>query len=60
MNRSSLRVVLLAGVVATLAVVSLGCRHTADGVKADTKKAVEKTGAGIEKAGEKIENAGKK
>jgi hypothetical protein len=40
--------------------LSLGCRHTAEGVKADTKRAVEKTGKGIEKAGEKIQKAGEK
>jgi predicted small secreted protein len=37
-----------------------GCRHTYDGAKADTRKAVQKTGQGIEKTGQKIENAGEK
>jgi hypothetical protein len=37
-----------------------GCRHTWDGAKTDTKRAVQKTGHGIEKAGEKIEGAGEK
>ena len=37
-----------------------GCRHTYDGAKADTRKAVQKTGQGIEKTGQKIENAGDK
>ncbi|MBK6697914.1 MAG: entericidin EcnAB [Myxococcales bacterium] len=36
-----------------------GCRNTADGIKADTKRAVEKTGKGVEKVGEKIEKVGK-
>ena len=37
-----------------------GCRHTWDGAKTDTKRAVQKTGQGVEKAGEKIEGAGEK
>ena len=37
-----------------------GCRHTWDGAKTDTKRAVQKTGHGVEKAGEKIEGAGEK
>lgn len=59
MTRSFFHVLLCAAVLTTTSLASLGCRHTADGVKADTKKAVEKTGNGIEKAGQKIENAGK-
>ena len=37
MNRSSFCVVLLAGAVATAALGSLGCRHTADGVKIEAE-----------------------
>ena len=51
------------GMVALVMVSALvvgGCRHTYDGAKADTKRAVEKTGQGVEKAGEKIEGAGEK
>jgi len=35
------------------------CRNTYNGVKADTKNAVHKTGEGVEKTGQKMENAGK-
>ncbi len=59
MTRSFFHILLCATVLATTSLASLGCRHTADGVKADTKRAVEKTGNGIEKTGQKIENAGK-
>ena len=51
------------GMVALVMVSALvvgGCRHTYDGAKADTKRAVQKTGQGVEKAGEKIEGAGEK
>ena len=37
-----------------------GCHNTAQGVKADTKKALHKTGHGIEKAGDKIDDKEKK
>jgi hypothetical protein len=37
----------------------LACRHTAAGVKTDSKRVLQKTGKGISKAGKKIENAGK-
>jgi predicted small secreted protein len=37
-----------------------GCHNTAQGVKADTKRAVEKTGHAVEKTGEKIEGKGDK
>ena len=47
--------VVLAGVV-----LASGCHNTAQGVKTDTRNAVQKTGHGVEKAGGKIENAGKK
>ncbi len=46
--------------LASVLALTLGCRHTAEGVKADTKRAVEKTGKGIEKAGEKIQKVGEK
>lgn len=51
----------LVAVVCLSAVVlsGSGCRNTADGIKADTKRAVEKTGKGVEKVGEKIEKVGK-
>jgi predicted small secreted protein len=39
--------------------LAMGCRHTAQGVKDDTRKALQKTGNGIKKAGEKVEGAGK-
>jgi predicted small secreted protein len=42
------------------AILAAGCRHTAEGVKDDTKNAVQKTGQGMEKAGKKVENAGRK
>jgi hypothetical protein len=45
-------------VFAPLLVVSAGCKHTAQGVKTDTKNAVQTTGHGIERAGEKIESIG--
>jgi predicted small secreted protein len=35
------------------------CRNTYNGVKADTKNAVHKTGHGVERTGEKMENVGK-
>lgn len=46
--------------VIAFAVAAGGCRHTWDGAKTDTKRAVQKTGHGVEKAGEKIEGAGEK
>jgi predicted small secreted protein len=42
------------------ALATAGCRHTWDGAKQDTKRAVHKTGEGVEKVGEKIEGAGEK
>jgi predicted small secreted protein len=47
--------VILAGLV-----LASGCHNTAQGIKTDTRNAVQKTGHGVEKAGEKVENAGKK
>jgi predicted small secreted protein len=41
-------------------VLASGCHNTAQGIKTDTRNAVQKTGHGVEKAGEKVENAGKK
>jgi hypothetical protein len=57
--------------VLALFLLTVACRHTADGVKADTKNAVEKTehglgkagqkvGVGLEKAGAGLEKAGQK
>jgi predicted small secreted protein len=43
-----------------LALAATGCRHTWNGAKTDTRRAVQKTGHGIEKAGQKIEGAGDK
>jgi hypothetical protein len=51
------RTILLLALFGALA--ATGCRNTYNGVKADTKNAVHKTGHGVEKAGEKMENAGK-
>ena len=47
-------------VVVLGALAATGCRHTWDGAKQDTKRAVQKTGEGVEKTGEKIEKAGDK
>lgn len=44
--------------VVLLVLAGAGCRHTAEGVKTDTKRAIEKTGHGIERLGEKIESVG--
>jgi len=49
----------LSAIILALAVVSLGCRNTANGVRADTKKVLHKTGHGLQKAGKKVENAAK-
>ena len=54
MKRSGILVALI--VLGALAMG--GCRHTWDGAKTDTRRAVQKTGHGIEKTGEKIEGAG--
>ena len=46
-----------------LVVVALaigGCRHTWQGAKDDTRRAVQKTGHAIERTGEKVEGAGEK
>jgi predicted small secreted protein len=37
-----------------LVVAAAACHNTARGVRADTKRALDKTGAGLEKAGDKI------
>ena len=47
-------------VVLVGAVFAIGCHNTAQGIKDDTRNAVQKTGQGVEKTGQKIENAGKK
>jgi predicted small secreted protein len=43
----------MAGLLLLLAAAS--CHNTAQGVKEDTKRALDKTGAGLEKAGDKID-----
>lgn len=48
-------------VVAALLMLSIaGCHNTAQGVKADTRNALDKTGRGLEKAGDKIDGHTKK
>jgi predicted small secreted protein len=47
-------------VVVMGAAFACGCHNTAQGIKDDTRNAVQKTGQGVEKTGQKIENAGKK
>jgi hypothetical protein len=42
-------------VLACLLVAAVGCHNTAQGVKADTKKALDKTGEKLERAGDKID-----
>ena len=51
---------ILVAVALVGAIAMAGCRHTWDGAKTDTKRAVQKTGHGIEKAGKKIEGAPEK
>ncbi len=44
-----------------LGMLALGaCRNTYNGAKADTRKAVDKTGHAVERTGEKIEDSSKK
>ena len=54
----------IAIVLASTLACTASCRNTADAIKADTGKALEKTGAGIEKggkkAGEGLEKASRK
>jgi predicted small secreted protein len=45
---------------ALLCSICAACHNTAQGVKADTRNDVQKTGHAVEKTGEKIENEGKK
>ncbi len=40
--------------IAACAAPSFGCRHTAEGVKADTKNALDKTGGKLQEEGNKI------
>jgi len=48
-------------VAATLSLASLaGCHNTAQGVKADTRNALDKTGQELQKAGDKIDGKGKR
>jgi predicted small secreted protein len=43
------------GMAAVLLVLATaGCHNTARGVKADTRRVLDKTGAGLERAGDKI------
>ena len=48
-------------VVAALSMLSVaGCHNTAQGVKADTRNALDKTGHEIQKAGDKVDRSVKK
>jgi predicted small secreted protein len=40
--------------------LSVGCHNTWQGVKKDTRHALQKTGAGLKKAGQKLETSVKK
>ncbi len=41
--------------IACAAALTCGCHNTAQGIKDDTRNAVQKTGQGVEKTGQKIE-----
>ncbi len=60
MNTTPRARIALVLVIVVGALAATGCRHTWDGAKQDTKRAVQKTGEGVEKTGEKIEKAGDK
>jgi hypothetical protein len=47
-------------VAAALMLAITGCHNTAQGVKADTRRALDKMGEGLEKAGDKIDGHEKK
>ena len=40
----------------TLSVLALGCHNTAEGIKQDTKRALDKTGDKLKKASKKIKD----
>jgi hypothetical protein len=42
------------------ALAAIGCQHTWQGVKEDTRNAVDETGRGLEKAGKKMQGTGDK
>jgi predicted small secreted protein len=58
MNHIKVQVVLPAALLVGFACAA--CHNTAQGVKADTRNAVQRAGHAVERTGEKIENAGKK
>jgi predicted small secreted protein len=58
-SRSMTRQVALAMVILT-SMLCIRCHNTARGVKADTSRALEKTGQKIEKLGDKINDPDKK
>ena len=51
-----MRYLAIAAIVASAALSGLACHHTGQGIKADVKHDVEKTGQGIEHVGEKIDD----
>jgi predicted small secreted protein len=51
-------VVIVAALIAPALI--FGCRNTANGVAADSRKVVHKTGKGLSKAGKGVEKAGNK
>ncbi len=50
-----MRYLVLLSVLAFSSLSALGCHHTGQGIKADVKNDVHKTGEGIEHVGEKID-----
>ena len=51
-----MRYLALAAVIGFSSLSVLACHHTGQGIKADVKHDLHKTGEGIEHTGEKIEN----
>ena len=51
-----MRYLALAAVIGFSSLSVLACHHTGQGIKADVKNDLHKTGEGIENTGEKIEN----
>ncbi len=54
-----MRYLALAAVIGFSSLSGLACHHTGQGIKADVKHDVQKTGQGVERVGEKIEGKGK-
>lgn len=54
-----MRYLAFAAILGVTSLSGLACHHTGQGIKADVKRDVQKTGQGIEHVGEKIENKGK-